>query len=887
MIQKEHAEKINKRRPDISRQSFAVTIVEASYMLDFHIRKSVNWGGKVKHLNWLVALALALTLVMPLATVPGPVQAQANDSKADPRLLQQATEHPDDTFMVIVQREMKNKDLKDDDPEIAVEKGGGKVKKQLKIIESFSAELTGKEIVKLAKHPKVRWISVDAPLFSTAVVTSTALDAFSSATFTGSNGTVEWRTKWVELGETDGASAGKVKVATNSYCAQGYCLQIGASSASIEGFGVMRRVDLKYAASATLSFNYRRSNATGTTGSVLVQVSNDLGTTWNTLATINLNATDSSQQTASYDILTYANRKTGIRFIGSGTANRTILIDNVKVDFTVNTNLAKAPNFETVRDDSMSVTYAENAGTENWLSNWVESDAAGTSASSGNIRIVSSSIGCLTGRYCLYVSNANVGDNVYRAADLSRAASARLTFWRNNILNGLNNNDSIVLEVSTGGINWTTLRTWKDVNEDVGAAYESFDLSSYLSANTRIRFRVATRKDNGYINFDNIQIQYTPLVNVYDRAVGADKVWKEPPYLDGTGVTVAVVDSGINPHADLNVSGSGNSRIITATSTITTSLTSDGYGHGTHVAGIITGNGNKSNNKRSGIAPGVNLINVRVADDNGMGYGSDLVDGLQWIYDNRAAYNIKVVNISMNSSIAEPYHTSAIDAAVEILWFNGIVVVVSAGNSGSGVLYPPANDPFVITVGAMDDMGTAALTDDVVASFSAYGLTEDGFAKPDLVAPGRNIISLLAGTSARAYIDHPDFRVDDFHFRMSGTSMSAPMVSGAAALLLQDEPALNPDQVKYRLMATANNGWACSQSSCPLFDMYSYGAGYLDIDAAIHGTTTQTANTGITVSNMLTTGSNPINWGSVQWGSVQWGSVQWGSVQWGSDYWGP
>ena len=134
------------------------------------------------------------------------------------------------------------------------------------------------------------------------------------------------------------------------------------------------------------------------------------------------------------------------------------------------------------------------------------------------------------------------------------------------------------------------------------------------------------------------------------------------------------------------------------------------YGHGTHVAGIVAGNGNFSNGARTGIAPGANLVNVKVADSYGMSYGSDLVEGLQWMYDNRLTYNIKVVNISMNSTVAESYQTSPIDAAVEILWFNGIVVVVSAGNSGPGIIFPPANDPFVITVGAADDMGTRIST---------------------------------------------------------------------------------------------------------------------------------------------------------------------------------
>ena len=205
---------------------------------------------------------------------------------------------------------------------------------------------------------------------------------------------------------------------------------------------------------------------------------------------------------------------------------------------------------------------------------------------------------------------------------------------------------------------------------------------------------------------------------------------------------MAVVDSGFAGNTDFEVYGGGGARVVASADMVSTPPdTTDLFGHGTHVGGIIGGNGNQSNGARTGIAPGANLVNVKVADSNGMSYASDLVDGLQWIYDNRAAYNIKVVNISMNSTVPESYHTSPIDAAVEILWFNGITVVVSAGNGGSGSIFPPANDPFVITVGATDDMGTAALNDDGVASFSAYGTTEDGFAKPDLVAPGRNILS--------------------------------------------------------------------------------------------------------------------------------------------------
>jgi serine protease AprX len=381
------------------------------------------------------------------------------------------------------------------------------------------------------------------------------------------------------------------------------------------------------------------------------------------------------------------------------------------------------------------------------------------------------------------------------------------------------------------------------------------------------------------------------LRNVYDKAINADAVWFGAPKRQGTGIGVAVVDAGINWQSDLYTKF-GQNRVVANVrfNTDYNQTTFDNFGHGSHIAGIVGGNGTASNGKYIGVAPTANIINVKVSNDDGSTTASKVVAGLQWVLDNRARYNIRVVNLSLNSTSSESYHTDPLDAAVEILWFNGIVVVVSAGNDGVDALYPPANDPFVITVGATDDKGTIGLADDVVSTFSAYGTTQDGFAKPDLVAPGRNIISLIGNTNGVIPLRHPGNRVENNYFRMSGTSMSAPMVAGAVALLLEDEPNLNPDQVKHRLMATANNsGWA--------YDAAKAGAGYLDVYAAVNGTTTDSANTGTTASQLLWTGPTPpawdsvqwgsVQWGSVQWGSVQWGSVQWGSVQWGSDYWGP
>ncbi|HLO27801.1 MAG TPA: S8 family peptidase [Anaerolineales bacterium] len=386
-------------------------------------------------------------------------------------------------------------------------------------------------------------------------------------------------------------------------------------------------------------------------------------------------------------------------------------------------------------------------------------------------------------------------------------------------------------------------------------------------------------------------IDTSKLANAYVRTIGADKLWNNSPYLQGQGIGVAVVDSGVNPNGDLFTSAGVNRQVADVRfNSDYNQNTSDGYGHGTHVASIIGGDGSESAGKYIGVAPMVNIINVKVSNDDGSALMADVVAGLQWVLANKNTYDIRVVNLSLNSSVAESYQTSPLDAAVEILWFNKIVVVASAGNQGSSAIYPPANDPFIITVGAADDKGTSGISDDVMASFSAYGQTSDGFKKPDLVAPGANVVARLVNQNMGVALTHPANKVGDSYFRMSGTSMAAPMVSASVALLLQDEPALTPDQVKYRLTATANKNWAGYNSA-------RSGAGYLDVYAAVRGTTTQSANTGVMASQLLSTGSAPITWGSVGWNSVGWNSVGWNSVGWNSvgwnsvgwnsDYWAP
>jgi serine protease AprX len=296
---------------------------------------------------------------------------------------------------------------------------------------------------------------------------------------------------------------------------------------------------------------------------------------------------------------------------------------------------------------------------------------------------------------------------------------------------------------------------------------------------------------------------------------------------DGTGVGVAVIDSGVNSVADLGASGSSSSRVVYSENfDPSANTTSDLYGHGTHVAGIIAGNGSNSSCLSCdvtfrGIAPNVNIINLRVLDQNGSATDSTVIAAIQEAIALQSQYNIRIINLSLGRGVFESYTTDPLCQAVEQAWNAGIVVVVAAGNYGRdnsnnnmgyGTITAPGNDPYVITVGAMKTMGTATRADDLIATYSSKGPTMlDHVVKPDLVAPGNLIISDLASTSDTMYSLYPanlvpvsyyttrnTNKISSHYYQLSGTSMAAPMVSGAAALLLQQNPALSPDQVKAR-----------------------------------------------------------------------------------------
>lgn len=284
------------------------------------------------------------------------------------------------------------------------------------------------------------------------------------------------------------------------------------------------------------------------------------------------------------------------------------------------------------------------------------------------------------------------------------------------------------------------------------------------------------------------------LDNDYREIVGADAVREK-----GKGVTIAVLDSGVGSDSfsktSLNVV-----RSIAINPNATTP--DDLYGHGTHVAGIING---KGLNEFKGIAPEAKLINVKLGDDQGILSELDLLIGLQWVYDFKDDYNIKIVNLSVSSYTAGSYIDSPLSAAVEQLWLSGVTVVAAAGNdriNPTDINYAPANDPYIITVGAVDGKGQEEARESELATWSKHGLTAQGVLKPEVTAPGVDIISLLPRRDSALAIEHPEAVINRNYFEMSGTSMAAPMVSGAIALMLEAYPSLTPNEIKSILLAT-------------------------------------------------------------------------------------
>ena len=379
------------------------------------------------------------------------------------------------------------------------------------------------------------------------------------------------------------------------------------------------------------------------------------------------------------------------------------------------------------------------------------------------------------------------------------------------------------------------------------------------------------------------QAAFTPL-ELWPQVVRADELWPTGGSAGPRPPAIAIVDSGVADAPDFD------RRIEARTSTTSFSSgssASDDYGHGTMVASIAAG----ASSSYPGVAPTAKIIAVRAVDGEGRSRIADVLEAADWIYKHRISKGIGVVNFSIRSTHPNWGLYDPINLAVERLWLTGTVVVASAGNTGAErMLYAPASDPFVITVGATDTAGTVSAADDFDAPWSSRGHTAEGFAKPELAAPGRHIVAAVPPRSllARTF---PDRIVAPGYMWMSGTSFAAPIVSGAAAQILARHPRWSPDQVKGALMLTART----LPHAAPL----STGVGEIDVAAAAALRDAPNPNenlydfvrtdpTGRPYFDASAWNAHVLadaTWTSATWTSATWTSATWTSATWTSAAW--
>jgi serine protease AprX len=373
----------------------------------------------------------------------------------------------------------------------------------------------------------------------------------------------------------------------------------------------------------------------------------------------------------------------------------------------------------------------------------------------------------------------------------------------------------------------------------------------------------------------------------WPHVAGLSSLWDSPAAANAP--TIAIVDSGIeNGRSDF---GSRILADVTMTS-LPNNSPGDGRGHGTFVAAIAAGSapGYGGGSQRS------NIVSIDVMDDQGMAMTRDVIAAADWILAHKDEYNIRVANFSLHSAAPASVFFDPLDAAVERLWFGGVVVVAAAGNYGvdgapSDVMYAPGNDPFVITVGADDVNGSISTYNDFAAPWSVYGYTLDGFAKPELSAPGRYMISAVPATSTLVSERPENVRYGD-HMQLSGTSFSAPVVAAAAAQVLAAHPGWTPDQVKGALMLTTQ--------ATPYATPGSLGVGIVNAAKAV--TVSDPPNPNLALNQFVVAagdGSGPVfdaaswanvamadaSWANASWANASWANASWANASWASASW--
>ncbi|NND76282.1 MAG: S8 family serine peptidase [Ilumatobacter sp.] len=402
-----------------------------------------------------------------------------------------------------------------------------------------------------------------------------------------------------------------------------------------------------------------------------------------------------------------------------------------------------------------------------------------------------------------------------------------------------------------------------------------------------------------------VPITLGSMYSVVDQ-IGARTMWERG--ITGAGVNVAVIDTGVAPVDAL----SGPDKVIalvdlSAEAEIEEATYLDTYGHGTHMAGIIAGRTPGADPTTAedhpewfmGVAPDASLISVKVGDNSGAVDVSQVIAGVDWVIEHADELDIRVLNLSFGSDSLHSYLTDPMTYAVERAWKAGIVVVVAAGNDGLGEarLAVPANDPYMISVGGLEAASNSAF---VIPDWATNG---NMVRNPDIGAPGTSIESLRSPGS-RADLEHPTARVGDDLFLGSGSSQAAAVTSGAAALLLQEQPSLTPDQVKAKLKRGADAG------AVPFASEIYRGEGLLRVDVAssaptflatqlhpaalgtgsLHGSRGSASMTvlGITLEGEVTVLGNDwlgSSWTGSRWTGSRWTGSRWTDAEWMGSRW--
>jgi serine protease AprX len=502
-----------------------------------------------------------------------------------------------------------------------------------------------------------------------------------------------------------------------------------------------------------------------------------------------------------------------------------------------------------VSDQFETGSLSNNDGTHRWYGDWVEQND-NNSPYDGKI-----SIGWTdkNGKRLIFTGTASI---YRRAATPSNSPSVTLKF--KSLRAGLKFGEYVAVQASAnGGTTWTEVgRLWGPASDNA-FANQSYNITAFRGRNTAVRFAASMNGAFGvdHVSVDDVEIDYSTEFGAGDPTpVDVDARELHAAGIRGKDIGVAVIDTGYWKIDSLDKDSAGAGRVAAqydairnVVDTTWSSVSTDTTGHGTHVTSLIASSRKDTAGRYFGVAPDARIISVKAFGEDGSSTYATVIRGIDWVVTNKNNFAIRVLNLSLGAPARSRYWDDPLNKAVMRAWQSGIVVVVSAGNSGPlpQTVGVPGNVPYVITVGAMTDSYTNSDKDDKLASFSSTGPTFEGFVKPDLVAPGGHVWGFMA-TYMKIAVDHPTFMNNGDFFTMSGTSQAAATVSGVAALVLSQNPGLTPDQVKCRILASGRP--AVNADGSLAYSVLQQGTGLVDARAAVYGTANNCANQGLNLA---------------------------------------